>query len=454
MEPGVSRFGGGVTATVLYPVVAIALLIAIILILFLPRKYVIVPLLLATFVIPVTGQVVVVGGVHFTALRILVLFGCVRLMLSRFSSPKGAWLGGFNPIDQAVTLCVLFDTLSCLLLWMEWPAVINRLGTLLDALGGYFVLRFLIRDQEDLRRAIKVFAVIATVMAISMIREQVTRQNLFWQGTLMGTSTVRDGSIRSQGAFQVYLMAGAFGATLLPLVVWLWKDGRSRIVAATGVISSAVMTWTSGSSTPIGTYAAGLLALCFWPFRKQMRFLRWGLAITLVGLHLVMKAPVWHLIGRVDLTGSSTSYHRFMLVDSCIRHFSDWWLIGTKNNANWGWEMWDTSNQYVSYAVSGGLATLVMFILIIARSFGRIGAARKLAQGDFKQEWLLWCLGAALFAHVVGYFGVGYDSQMQMAWFALLALISVATSEAMRPAAVHLQNPGESQLASSSLIHA
>ena len=49
-----------------------------------------------------------------------------------------------------------------------------------------------------------------------------------------------------------------------------------------------------------------------------------------------MKAPVWALIARVDLTGSSSSYQRYQLVDMTIRHFGAWWLIGTPDYVNWG----------------------------------------------------------------------------------------------------------------------
>jgi hypothetical protein len=115
------------------------------------------------------------------------------------------------------------------------------------------------------------------------------------------------------------------------------------------------------------------------------------------------------------------------LVDGCIRHFSDWWLIGVKDYDTWGWDMWDLCNQYVAYAFTGGLATLIFFILIISRSFGKIGVARRAAAGLKPQEWMLWCLGAALLAHVVGYFGIGYFDQMQFSWYALLAMISAAT---------------------------
>ena len=40
-----------------------------------------------------------------------------------------------------------------------------------------------------------------------------------------------------------------------------------------------------------------------------------------------------------------------MLVDQCIRHLGDWWLLGVKNFDKWGFDMWDTSNQYVDLAL-------------------------------------------------------------------------------------------------------
>jgi hypothetical protein len=116
------------------------------------------------------------------------------------------------------------------------------------------------------------------------------------------------------------------------------------------------------------------------------------------------------------------------LIDNCIRHFGDWWLLGFKDYNNWGFDMWDMSDQYVAYAVSGGLLTLALFIGIISRSFARLGTARKLVDGNHREEWFLWCLGAALFAHVVAYFGIGYFDQMQFAWFALLAVICASTA--------------------------
>jgi hypothetical protein len=334
----------------------------------------------------------------------------------------------------------LFTALAIVLLYQEQQALINQFGMLIDALGGYFVLRVMVQDNEDIRRAVKVFALIATVTAICMMNEQITYTNIF--GYLGGVSiwpAMREGKIRSQGAFSVYVTAGTFGGSILPFFLWLWTTGKSKATAALGVISATVITITSDTSTAVSAYAAGILALCFWPLRRRMREVRWAIVITLVSLHLVMKAPVWALIQRVDFTGSSSGYFRYMIVDNAIRHFSDWWLIGTKDFANWGFDMWDLSNQYVSTALAGGLVSLVFFIATISRSFGKLGTARKRVEGDPKQEWFLWFLCAALFADVAGFIGISYYDQTQVVWYALLAFICAAAAEVERSYLPHAQ---------------
>jgi hypothetical protein len=169
-----------------------------------------------------------------------------------------------------------------------------------------------------------------------------------------------------------------------------------------------------------------------WPIRKKMKMVRTGLVAAIVLLHFVMKAPVWFLIARIDLTGSSSSYHRAELIDQFVNHFSSWWLIGTKDAATWGWDMWDAQNMYVSVGEAGGLAAFIFYILVISRCFSRLGDARKQAR-DKKQEWFIWLLGAALFANVVAFFGVNYFDQSRIAWFALVSMICACTMPLLNP---------------------
>jgi hypothetical protein len=230
----------------------------------------------------------------------------------------------------------------------------------------------------------------------------------------------------------------------VPLFLWLWTERKSRWAAYAGLAGATAMLITTHASTPWMTCGAGLLGLGFWPLRKQMRIIRWGLVLTLVSLHLVMKAPVWHLISRLDLTGNSSSYHRYTLVNQTILHFRDWWLLGYRYYDQWDWDMWDTSNLFVAAALTGGLVTLVLVIAVFKRSFGAIGTARKRVSGDRKQEWFLWYLGSALFAVVVASFGIAFLYQSQMLLYSLPAFISVATFEAKR-AAFRSVNPPDQQ---------
>jgi hypothetical protein len=417
------RFGGGSAGTVLHPIVAVGLLVAVILIIRGSRRQILVPILLALFLIP-TGQVVVVAGVHLNVYRIILLIGLARAVFSTASSKLATQ---WNSLDRLFTLYACSNLIVFSLQWLEVQAIIKGLGDFLDTLGGYYLLRQLIQDRDDVRRTVKVFGLVAIIMGICMIYEQRSGANIFGPlGGILIAPEVRSGKIRSQGAFQHSILAGSFGATLLPLLIWLWSDAKYKRVAIAGAAGAIVMTYTCHSSTTLGSACAGIVALCMWPLRKQMRWIRYGLAVTVIGLHLVMKGPVWSLLEHIDMTGSSESYHRYQLIDTFIRHFGDWWLVGTGDNSSWGWKMMDTSNQYVTCGIVGGLSGLVLFIAIISKGFGMIGTARGAVQRDRRQEWFLWCLGAAMFAHVVVYFGIGYFDQMQFAWYALLAMISAA----------------------------
>jgi hypothetical protein len=421
------RYGGGTTSMFPHPVVIVAVILAIVAMFVLPRKYLVVPFLMCAFLIPY-GQGFYVAGLHLFVLRIVLLFAWIRLAYVKLTSGTVLVPGGFNSIDTAFTLWAIFHSIAFVLQYREMGAAINQGSFLWDVLASYFLLRFLVQDKEDIRRVIRVFAAIAAVIAISMVNEKFRGQN--WFGMISSFSIVpifRDGSIRAQGPFAVSILAGTFGATLLPLFFWIWKDGKSRLLALVGMAAATIMTVMSMSSTPLLAYVAGILVIFLWPVRRQMRAVRWGLAIVLVTLHLIMKAPVWFLINHIDLVSGNSGYHRAMLIDQFIRHFFDWWLVGTASSPTWGIDMWDTSNAYVQEGILGGLLAFIFFIAVISRSFGRLGKARKAVEDDPKKQWLIWFLGAALFAHVVAYFGITYFDNTQIAWFALLAIISAAT---------------------------
>jgi hypothetical protein len=437
-------YGGGLNASVIHPAVLIAMILSIILIFVLPRRFIVIPVLLMTF-LSSWGQQIYIAGVHLFVPRILILVALVRVAFINPNSPKSRFAGGWSPLDTIFVLWLIFRATTFIILFHgDSGAIIYEGGFIWDVLGGYILLRLLIQTEDDIVRVVEVFAVVALVCGVAMINEKLRGQNVFgYLGSLPITSEIREGSIRAQGPFAHPILAGTFGVTLVPLFWWLWHSKKTKLFAILGFIGSTLMMLTCASSTPLFGYLACFIGLAFWPFRNRMRLFRWGVALVLIALHLVMKAPVWFLIARVDLIAGNSGYHRAELIDQCIRHFSDWWLIGTNASGTWGFDMWDLSNQFVAEAETGGILTFICFVLIISRSFSRIGNARKIAenQKDTKQEWFMWFLGISLFAHIVSYFGISYYDNVKIYWCAFLAIVVAATAPLLATQKVQVEVP-------------
>ena len=409
--------GGGDTSVTLLALVL--LLLAMVLVFGLRRKYVIIPLLVGGLLVPFEA-VVVIAGFHFPALRLLLSAAWLRILLRRdIRVPR------LNSIDKAFLVWALGGAFCFCILWGTVSAVTNRFGFLWTTLGSYFLVRSLIREKADVVRAVRVLAITMAIIAPALLFEHLTQRNLF---AIVGSpeiSAVRDGAIRAEGPFRHPIIAGTISAMLLPLYVGLWPQAKQyRKVLALGMVASVVMAISSASSTPLMTCAAGTLGLIMWRYRGWLRVARWGLAGTVVGLHLVMKAPVWMLIARTGGAIGGSGYHRAMLIDNFIRHFGEWWLIGTRTNADWGFDMWDVDNAFVGAGVGGGVITFVAFIALLVCAYRQVGKSRLLARKSGTDQFLIWAMGASLFANTVGFFGIVYFDQSVLVWYSLLAMIS------------------------------
>ncbi|MGA9882404.1 MAG: hypothetical protein WBQ34_01665 [Candidatus Acidiferrales bacterium] len=439
MIPKNIQFGGGAAETVVNPVVLAIVLLVGFLIIFLPRKKVIVPLLLAGMLIPI-NQILMIVGLHFPMMRVLAVFGIVRMAWAKISGTDKIFSGGMNGIDWALIILTVFSAIDGALLWQSQGEIVFQLGELYTAFGLYFFFRYLIRDEEDVKRALRAMAWVVAIIAPAMLYEHLTGNNLFY-GVLGGLhaaklerSVARDGFFRAQGPFEHPILAGTFGGFVMPLFVGWWlKEKAERKWAALGAAAATLMAFLAGSSTALFALLAGTGALCLWPIRRKMRLVRWGIAGTLIAGQIYMTSPVWHIISDVSLSADSSSYHRYALVDQCIRHFWVWALVGTKAYASWGWDMWDLSNQYVFTADQSGLIPLIALIAILVFGFKYIGRMRKLVEGNKQEEWFIWAIGASLFANLVAFWGISYFDQTIVPWYAVLAIISVMTLAARKP---------------------
>jgi hypothetical protein len=390
----------------------------------LPRKYALLPVVLLVCYMTM-GMRIMIGELNFTMLRILLAFGILRVGLRQeFHSFR------LNVVDKCVIAWVVSSIVTFALLWQTLAAFKNKLGFAYTALGFYFLFRCLVRGLEDMRRAVKFVAIFIVPLACLMGLEKFTGANPFSIfGGVQPLTLVRGGVRRCEGPFAHPILAGTFAATLLPFFIALWWQ-HTRLLAAIGIIAAFAIILFAASSGPVLACAAGLGALCLWPFRRKLYVLRWTAGLGLAGLALVMNAPVWFVIAKLDVFSGSTGWHRADLIHQAVTHLSDWWLVGTKTTENWEEGLFDVTNQYIVYGTEGGLITMLLFIVIIALCFRTVGKAlRRTERERGNAAMFIWAMGAALFAHAINFMGVSYFDQNFVMWCMLLAMISTVHSK-------------------------
>jgi len=213
-----------------------------------------------------------------------------------------------------------------------------------------------------------------------------------------------------------------------------FAKGLPRLLAIVGICCSCVIVVMCASSTPVMAIGFVILGFCFFPLRPHMRLIRWGLVGMLIGLHLCMKQPVWHLISRIDLAGGSTGYYRFVLIDEAINHFSDWALLGIDSTERWRERLFDVTNQYILEGVRGGALTMVLFMVVVGLAFRGVGKLWRKHRDDRRRVISSWALGVAMFVHAMNFIGVSYFGQINMVWYLLLATIASLSGAPARSA--------------------
>jgi hypothetical protein len=400
----------------------------------LPRRWAALGVMAAVCYITQSQQINFLGF-HFTAIRIVLLAALIRIMVRReFTN----WQ--LNKIDWALIGYTIAVTLVPSVRERTSEEFVYRLGCAYDILLSYWVFRALLVDWNEVKEFLQGLAFLIVPLAMEMILEQVTHKSLFEPFGGIGELTIRNGRPRCQGAFRIGITAGVFGATLVPMFIGMYRLKSQRLTAIIGLISATVITYTSNSSGPLMAYLSAVTAWLFWPLRRDMRVVRRGIVAVLVGLHLVMKVPVWFIFSKLGALTGGDGWHRSYLIDRFIHFFPDWWLLGAQDTSDWMPTVLsgggaDLTDLYVAAGVNGGLVCLVLLILLLVRCFRYLGLAMiELRDYSSEAELFFWGMSAALFAHVVTLFSVTYWDQMYVAWWGLLAIVSSSTSNVLKSA--------------------
>lgn len=342
-------------------------------------------------------------------------------------------------LDWVMIVWALWALLNSAFHGQPKEAFINRLGVVYNTLGIYFLLRSFCQNIEDVIGLVKLTAIVLVPVALAMVSEQLTHQNPFAAfGAVPEETVLRHERFRSQGPFRHPILAGTVGAVCAPLMIGIWQI--HPMIARVGLAACLMMVISSASSGPLMSLIFSIFALIAWRWRHSTRQIRTIAILSYLLLDLVMQAPAYYLIARIDLTGGSTGWHRARLIQSAIEHLGEWVWAGTDYTRHWmptgvSWspDHADITNHYLQMGVVGGLPLMVLFILTLWMGFRYVGktlVAR--TEAPFQDQFLVWALGASLFAHAATCISVSYFDQSFLFLYLTLATI-VSTYVTERP---------------------
>jgi hypothetical protein len=420
--------------------IALAFLIVnAIMIVSLPLRWAPLPLIIGACYMTL-GQGFEIGPFSFSVFRLLILSGIARVIIRGEKLP-----GGMISLDYMILLwaaCALFSSI-----FHKDPssALTFRLGLTYNACGIYFLIRIFCRNLSDIINLYCLIAVLLLPVALEMVYEKIAVHNLFYIFGGKATPDIREGTIRANGPFAHAILAGTVGSICLPLMLCMWKKYRSYAIV--GIISCATMIVTCGSSGPILSAAASIGALSMWPLRNRMSIVRWTAVLGYFALDMVMKAPAYYLMARISPIGSSTGWHRARLIQSAFKHIDEWWLGGTDYTRHWmptgvSWSPnhTDITNYYLKMGVWGGLPLMLLFILVLYNGFTLVGKTLRKVEGQIPEfSFIIWALGASLFAIAATAISVSFFDQSFLFVYLTLAVIGSAWS-CIKDETLELQN--------------
>jgi len=390
----------------------------------LPRRWALLPLLMGACYMT-SAQSLDVGPFHFTVLRLLLLLGVIRVVVRHERAA-----GGLNGLDRLLLVWGAWQVCSSAFHQPFGEALVFRLGVAYNVLGIYFLVRVFCHSAEDMIQVIKLTAILLVPVALEMVAEKFSGRNLFAIfGGVPEEVEMRDGKLRAQGPFGHAILAGTVGATCVPLMIGIWRQHKGP--ALVGVMACLAMVVASKSSGPLMSLAFGVFALTLWQWRHLTREMRVGAVIGYVLLDIIMKDPAYFVLARIDLTGSSTGWHRAQLMRSAFEHLSEWWFAGTDYTVHWMDQALpgtpnhcDITNHYLAYGVQGGLPLMILFIGALWVGFHYVGEVLRLrARAPWAERFFVWSLGAALLSHAATCISVSYFEQSVMFLYLNLALI-------------------------------
>lgn len=390
-----------------------------------PRRWAPLPLLLSCCYMTI-GQGIALGIFSLPIYRMTLAIGLLRVVVR-----KESLVGGVNRIDRLMIVWSIWVVIASLFHeWEPGSGPVYASGFVFNIAVVYFLIRTWCENIDQLADLTKLLAFLLVPIALELIWEHIHRTNLFSIfGGVEEAAYIRDGKVRAQGPFRHPILTGTVGAVCFPLMVAIWN--RYRRASLVGMITCLAIVFASNSSGPLMSLMLSVSALGMWRFRHLTRLIRFGAVGVYLMLELTMSRPAYFIISKIDLTGSSTGWHRSRLIQAAIEDLGAWWLLGTDLTIHWigiagpSDKHSDITNYYLMMGIVAGLPAMFLLIAIIWLAFCWVGRAiRSMPREMSDDKFIIWCWGASLFAHATTSISVAYFDQSVFFFWMNIAVIS------------------------------
>lgn len=388
------------------------------LVFFIPRKYFLLLFIVAVCFIPF-DQRIIIQGLDFTPLRFLIVFGVLRILV-RGEQREIRW----NLFDKLIFAWAICGAVVYVIQWADTRSLIYKSGMLFDLIGLYWLFRQNIRSWNEVGCIARALAIGAFISGLLVLVERVTQNNPF---VLLGNvhTGIHRGRYRCTGSFEHSIMLGLFWANLVPIFVGYAITSPSKAFFWWAATATCVLIVVStGSSTPMVVLLLIILLLPLFRYRRYGKIMALGFVVTVLALHIVMAKPVWHIIGRIRFIQGSTSYHRYLLIDSGIKHFDEWALLGTRSTSHWGYHLDDITNNYIRQGLDGGFATLALLVIIMVMGI-KICGKYSLLSTPRRERWLSWAFAISVLGHSISFLGVSYFGKIPTLLYLTFAFVAM-----------------------------
>ena len=404
-------------SSIIHPLALVIFLVAAFWLFYGPRGKIIWSVLLIACFISVAQRFALVT-MDFSFIRTIGTLGLIRILT----------YGELRTIKPNVTdkLMLAFVVLLVGMTGIrEGPnGAVSKAGFSLDLFSMYWVGRVSLKTTKDVRMMMAALGLMAIPLSMFFIIEKTTGRNYFSMfGGVAPFTLERDGKLRAQGSFCHPIIAGVFFACFLPLAIGVIRSRVRGLASLLGgwvaVVFSVLIILMSNSSTPVAGVLIGLMAWATFRFRRSLKTWMCVAVFLMVIGHFGSSNGIHHILfTRVDFTGSSTGYHRYLLVDGLIDNVTSWAFIGD-STPGYNRSFRDITNMYVVSALAGGAITLGLLLSLVYQAFK--AATQGVRNAVTREElMMMYGMGCAFTTICISFMAVACYGEGVVPWYVLL----------------------------------